>query len=143
MKWTKVIADTKNIQNKLFYFLEQYGIDGLEQALQLYSDMQQEYTCCTRKAFSRIRVGEIYYLKISGHHISIFTTSGIYKKYGTLSNELKVLGRFGFIRCNQSYVVAISKIQDVVHNQIVLTNGERIPMSRNYAAKVIVALHNV
>lgn len=141
MEWIRIIADTKNTQNNLFDFLDQYGISGLEQALQLYIDMQQVYTCRTRKSFSRIRMSDIYYLKISGHEITIYASTGTYRKYGTLSNELKILSRYGFIRCNQSYVVAISKIKSVSHNQILLTNGHRVPMSRNYAPKVIVAMY--
>lgn len=138
-----IIADNKDIQNQLLCFLDKYGINGLEQALKLYTDMQQEYTCTTRKKYSKIKVGEIYYLKISGHNINIFTSNGIYKKYGTLIKELKFLEQFGFIRCNQSYAVAISKIQGVIQNQIIMENGDRIPMSRNYARKLLIALHNV
>lgn len=103
----EAIADNKNIQNQLLCFLDKYGVNGLKQALQLYVDMMDEYICCTRKTFSRLKVEKIYYLKISGHDISIFTTNGIYKKYGTLSKKLKIWGRFGVIRCNQSYIVAV------------------------------------
>lgn len=143
MEWLQNIDNNKKVQNKLYNFLNQYGLSGLEQALQQYIDMQQEYTCCTRESFSKIKVSDIYYMKIHGHRISVHTATDTYKKYGTLSKELKTLSHYGFIKCHQSYIVSLTKIKTILSNEIILINNQKLPMSRNYTAKVMVAFHNV
>lgn len=52
----------KKQQRYISNFLKQYGISGLEQALQFYIDMQQEYICKTKVSISKIRINDIYYL---------------------------------------------------------------------------------
>lgn len=39
-------------------FLDQYGSSGLNQALQLYEDTQQEYICRTRTSISKIHISD-------------------------------------------------------------------------------------
>ena len=40
-------------------FIDHYGQSGLEQALQLYTDMQQEYICKTKTSISKIKIYDI------------------------------------------------------------------------------------
>ncbi len=117
----------------------QYGTTGLEQALQNYTDLQQEYICKTKTSISKIQIYDIYYLEILEHDISVHTQHGIYQKYGTLSNELKFLSPYGFIKCNQSCIVSMHKIKTICSNDIILINNEHLHMSRHYAPKVITA----
>lgn len=39
-------------------FLAKYGSSGLNQALQLYKDTQQEYICRTRTSISKIHISD-------------------------------------------------------------------------------------
>lgn len=142
MDWFKNISDSKSTYNKLINFLNLYGLLGLEDALQYYEDIQQDYLCKTKTSSTKIKINDIYYLKITGHEITIYAASGRFKKYGTLNDELKVLASFGFIKCNQSYIVSLKKIRTISHNQILLINNDKIPMSRHFAPKVMVAFHN-
>lgn len=87
------------LKDNLSAFLEQYGSSGLNQALQLYEDTQQEYICRTRTSISKIYISDIYYMEIREHQITIYTQYGSYHKYGTLNNELKTLSPYGFIKC--------------------------------------------
>lgn len=105
MNWMQELSNDKNLQVNLFYFLNQYGKSGLEQALQLYTDMQQEYICKTKSSVSKFKISDIFYLEIIGHHIDVHTEHGTYQKYGTLNKELEVLLPHGFIKYNQSCIV--------------------------------------
>lgn len=129
-----------SLQSTLSSFIEKYGASGLEQALQLYTDMQQEYICKTKTSISKIKLCDIYYLEIQEHNITVHTQHGIYQKYGTLNNELKFLSQYGFIKCNQSCIVSLSKIRTTQTNDITLINNEKLHMSRKYAPKVLIAL---
>ena len=43
MEWLQIISDSKSVYYKLINFLNQYGLSGLEQALQSFEDTQQYY----------------------------------------------------------------------------------------------------
>ena len=118
-------------------FLEQYGSSGLKQALQLYSNTQQEYICRTRTSISKIHISDIYYMEIREHQITIYTQHGTYHKYGTLNNELKSLSSYGFIKCAQNRIVSLGKIRSIYFNDIILINGAKIHMSKKYAFSII------
>lgn len=135
---TKYQIDNE-FKNNLDDFLEQYGILGLKQALQLYRDTQQEYICKTRSSISKIRIFDIYYMEIHEHQITIYSQDGIFHKYGTLNSELKLLSSYGFIKCTQNCIVSLRKIRTICYNDIILTNNMKIHMSRKYAPIVIMA----
>lgn len=118
-------------------FLALYGTSGLKQALQLYSDTQQEYICKTRTSISKINVSEIYYMEIHEHQITIYTQHETFHKYGTLNNELKSLSPYGFIKCAQNRIVSLRKIRTICYNDIILINGSKIHMSKKYAISIV------
>lgn len=49
MNWLKALSENKNIHTTLFDFLDQYGMAGLEEALQLYQNNHQKYIYRTKK----------------------------------------------------------------------------------------------
>lgn len=132
-------SNDKNIQAIISEFLTQYDISDLTQALQHYTDMHQEYICKTKASISKLKISDIYYLEILEHNIAVHTEHGIYQKYGTLNNELKQLSPHGFMKCNQSCIVALDKIRTVHNNEIILTNQEHLYMSRYYAPNILMA----
>lgn len=109
--------------------------------MKLYADRHQEYLCKTKTSISKINIGDIYYLEIRAHNISVHTQHGVYHKYGTLNNELKMLAPYGFLKCNQSCIVSLNKIKTTDHDNIILVNGSKIHMSRNYAPKVLLEFY--
>lgn len=134
------ITKDNTLSNALSSFLSFYGPSGLSQAMQLYTDMNQEYVCRTKETLSIVRIYEIIYLEIHGHNIAVHTAHGIYQKYGSLSDELKVLSRYGFIKCNQSVLVAVHKIRSIQQDTVILTDDTCLHMSRSCAPKVIMAI---
>lgn len=139
MHWLPSYSFNKKQQEMLSAFLDVYGISGLEEALHLYMDQQQEYICRTKTSLAKFRICDIYYLEIHAHTISVHTAHGTYCKYGSLANELKHLYSYGFIKCNQSCIVSLQKIREIQNHDITLTNNESLHMSRHYAPKVIMA----
>lgn len=133
------LALNEALQNTLTLFVEQYGVSGLERALQLYTNMQQVYICKTKTNISKIKLTDIYYLEIHKHNISIYTPKRTYQKYGSLADEQKHLSPYGFIKCNQSCLVSIHKIQNICKNTITLINEIQLHMSQRYAPKVLAA----
>ena len=139
MDWIKELGKNKKLKNTLTTFLEQYGLSELEQALYLYSELRQEYICKTRTSISKIRMSDIYYLEIQGHNITVFTQQEAYRKYGTLSQELKLLSAHGFVKCSQNCIVSLRRIRKISNRTITLVNNVQLHMSQHYAPKVIMA----
>jgi DNA-binding LytR/AlgR family response regulator len=137
-----LLLDVLFNKKQLFFlnkFLKQYGVMGLEKALRLYSDMNQEYLCKTKSSVSKVKIGDIYFLIIQKHNISVHTEHDILFKYGTLANELKVLSMYGFMKCNQSCLVSLDKIKTIRRNEVILINNIRLHMSRSCTAKILTA----
>ena len=139
MNWIKELSENKNLHTNLSAFLDQHGISGLENALQLYQNTHQKYICRTKESLLQINIYDIYYLKIKKHSITIHTNHEVYHKYGTLSHELKALSPFGFIKCTQSCIVSLSKIKAIHHDDIILINDVKLHMSRKYASRILIA----
>lgn len=131
------------LQNSLINFLKRYGSSGLESALQLYEDTQQDYICKSNSTTSKIKLTDIFYLNIQEHNISIHTQHDIYYKYGSLNKELAFLTPYGFMKCNQSCIVSLRKIKSIHNNSITLVNGVQLYMSRHYALKLLVAFSHI
>ena len=129
-----------NILTNIQSFINTYGKSALQDAMQQYIDNQQIYICKTKSQTTKIKISDIYYLQIKQHNIAFHTSHGIYKKYGTLSQELIALFPYGFIKCNQSCIVSLSKIRSIQNNDITLTDDTILHVSRSYAPKVLTAL---
>ncbi|MGN9056952.1 LytTR family DNA-binding domain-containing protein [Bariatricus sp. HCP28S3_A7] len=101
--------------------------------------MHCKYVCRTKTSVSIIHIYDINYITVSGHQLTIHTECGTFSKYGTLTKELKLLSSYGFIRCSQNYIVALSKIKSITENTIIMMDHSKIHISRNYTSKVIMA----
>ena len=120
MNWIQELSSNTALHDNITSFMNQYGMPGLEQALQLYRDMHQTYICKTKTSISQINIYDIYYMEINRHNIDVHTEHGIYHKYGSLTNELKILSPYGFIRCAQNRIVAFTQI----HPTCIPVHGE-------------------
>ena len=90
--------------NLLITFLQKHGETGLNDALDLYSDMYEKYICKTKTSISKISISDIYYIKINGHNMTIYTEQETFSKYGSLAQELSLLSKYGFIKCGTIYL---------------------------------------
>lgn len=131
------ILSNKDLQNRIASFVSLYGVSSLEEALDFYADMQQTYTIKTKTSVSKIRICDIYYIEIDGHHMMIYTQNGTYQKYGSLSQELKFLSAYGFRKCSQNCIVSLYKIERIVQDEIILKDGSHIHMSRSCTAPLL------
>ena len=139
MDWIQELTQKESLCCSLTAFLDQHGFSGLEKALQLYSNTQAEYIYKTKAAVTRIKIDDIYYLNIQTHTITIHTEHGNYQKYGSLTDELKFLAPYGFIRCRQNCLISLGKIRSICEDTITLINHLQLHMSQRYAPKVLAA----
>ena len=139
MDWIQELTQKESLCCSLATFLDQHGFSGLEKALQLYSNTQAEYIYKTKATVTRIKIDDIDYLEIQTHTITIHTEHGNYQKYGSLTDELKFLSPYGFIKCRQNCLVSLKKIYSICSDTIILANHIQLHMSQRYAPKVLAA----
>ena len=81
-------------------------------------------TLIAQNGYQKISYKSIFYCRLNGRTISIFTSSGIYSKcvsMHTLSNELNQLG--DFFRINKSEIVNLNYVKEIKNQQVILKNG--------------------
>lgn len=139
MNWFSKIRNDAEISEMLETFLDQFGVSGLVQALQNHADSQHQYICTAKSGTFKIKIEDILYLEIIGHNIKIHTKDDIYNKYGSLAQEARALSRYGFLKCNQSVLVSLTKIKTIEYDMVILKNGVPLHLSRAYAPKLISA----
>lgn len=130
-----------NISINIQSFITTYGESALQEAMRQYIDNQQIYIHKTKSQITKIKISDIYYLQSQQHNITIHTSHGTYKKYGTLIQELNTLYPYGFIKCTQSCIVSLSKIRTIQNNDITLIDDTVLHVSRSYAPKVLGAFN--
>ena len=129
------------LQADILTFIATYGESALQEAMQQYIDNQQVYFFRTKSQTTRIKISDIYCLQCQKHNITIHTSHGIYRKYGTLSRELTALYPYGFIKCSQSCIVSLNKIKTIQNNDITLIDDTVLHVSRSCAPKVLAAFN--
>lgn len=77
-----------------------------------------------------LRFDEIFFLEVYNHNVILHTQDHNYTFRAALKDVLSSLPKGYFGTPHQSYVVNLSHIQTATVNEIILTNGSSIPISR-------------
>ncbi len=96
---------------------------------------QKEGTCI-------IEVNEIFFIEVYKKRLYINTENTVNEAIGTLSEEEKKLKCYSFVLCHKSFLVNLRRIKLVGIDNIQLTNGKNIPLSKNYKSDVKAALND-
>ena len=96
----------------------------------------ESYLSVTFQGIShRIPVHSILYIESNLRKLAIHTAQNTYYCYQKLSDIADKLQSSGFIRCHQSYLVAINKIHEFANTHLII--GETsIPVSNRYRGEV-------
>jgi len=86
--------------------------------------------------YEKIYFNDILYIEAMQNYVTIYTQKGKYIPLLYLKNVEQNLDKESFIRVHKSYIVAISKIEAIEDNEIIIQSF-RIPLSRNYREQVI------
>lgn len=115
--------------------LRQYALEGFEVAAQDYlikpinyfdfsmkltrtmshlpDDPEPEVLVSTDAGTMRIRLEQLLYVEVDGHHLVYHTVKGDYRQYGTMAKLEKDLQGRGFSRCNSCYLVNLKHARGV------------------------------
>lgn len=103
----------------------------LHRAVAKMESEPQEYLIIQKERRPRkVFLKDIFYCEIQGRIIEIHGKEGNLPYYGKIGELEKQLCQKGFYRCHKSLLVNLELIDTYNRQEIVLTNGERLPIAR-------------
>lgn len=105
--------------------------DMLDLAFRLLDDKNHIFVFKDKYGSHRLRVKEILYFESLAHNFKIVTTSENYEFRASLSDIMNELSNFGFIQVHRSYIVNYDQIRAIKYEELIMANGDAIPISRN------------
>ena len=75
---------------------------------------------------------KILWIEAVGHCLNIRTNSEVIYWNNTISYIEDELKSYGFVRCHKSFVVSTERIKEIRAKDVLLKNGECIPIGRAY-----------
>lgn len=102
----------------------------LDRAAQRWRAAAESVMVALPAGTQRLLLWEIYYIEVQGHKLTYHTEKGQLPGTGTLQDAEQRLHGKGFLRCNKCYLVNQKHIQTVTGSDVVLSNGEKLQISR-------------
>lgn len=122
-----------------FWFLRKAHLEDLPQAVekivQTLSERQAHYTFSVNGSNMRAALSDILYFESESHYITAHLKTQNIRFKGRMGDIEKDLLAHAFVRCHIGYLVNCRFIEVCSRTNIVLTNGEQIPVSRAKAER--------
>lgn len=83
----------------------------------------------TGEAVHKVAFKDIVYVEAFAHYVKIKTTAQDYETRANIGDIAAQIGE-GFIRCHRSYIVGLRHVSHITKTDVVLDDGESIPLSR-------------
>lgn len=88
----------------------------------------------------RVPVSRISYCEVRGHYISMCIDGEIREYRGPIRELEEQLGSYGFFRCHASFLVSADAIQEIRQTDILLKDGNVVPVSQRKRKAFMTAL---
>lgn len=79
----------------------------------------------------RIKLNDILYFESSDHYYKVVTMSGTYEFKSTLSEIMEQISDSRLIQVHRSYIINYDNSVQTKYEEVIMSNGERIPISRD------------
>lgn len=126
--------DVKKVEETLEYYYKKNGIDKRESNEFLDVNIQQQ------KIY--IRQKDIMWLESMGRVVSIYCRDDVYRVYARLNDLEERLDEKIFLRCNQSYMVNIMYVKDVIEYDFCMENDRYIPIRKRDKKEIVQKYYN-
>lgn len=105
----------------------------------LYRDLERAYICRSGDTHYRIPISNILYFASNRRQVQCVTESRSYTFYAKLDAVAAEVGR-EFLRVHQRYLVRAGAVDRMESGEVILRNGERLPVSRSCQQSALLAL---
>lgn len=105
--------------------------DMLDLAIRLLDNQNHNFIFKDKTGSHRLSVKDILYFESLAHNFKVVTSDGDYEFRANLSDIMVELSNFGFIQVHRSYIVNYEQIKAIKYEELIMSNGDAIPISRN------------
>lgn len=128
----------------LGYLLKPPKQEQLEEVLDraqaaLYRNLDRAYICHNGDTHYRIPISNILYFVSDRRQVRCVTEGRSYTFYSKLDAVAGEVGQ-SFIRVHQRYLVRAGAVDRIESGEVILCNGERLPVSRSCQQEALLAL---
>ena len=128
----------------LGYLLKPPTAEQLEEVLDraqaaLVRDLDRAYICRSGDTYYRIPIANILYFVSDRRQVTCVTEGRDYTFYGKLDGVAEEVGD-GFVRIHQRYLVRSGAVDRIEGSEVVLRDGQRLPVSRSCQQSALLAL---
>lgn len=97
----------------------------------------RSYKFCNRNMSFKFKLHDILYFEVNCRKVTLFTFQGEIEYYGDFSEICEELAPFNFVITNKGLLINLEHIQKIIKNDIILSTGKKIPISRTYKDMVV------
>ncbi len=108
----------------------------LQQPQNATDDSEDHFFIKQDNKFEKIRIEELHFVESMQNYIQLHTSRGKFTTLITLKNIHQELPEKDFMQVHKSYIVALSKIDSVEGNQLIIGKN-KIPISRSKREEVM------
>lgn len=105
-------------------------IKVFRKAIKLINKSEETFQYKKGHAHKKVFLSEILYLEASNREIIMHMNMGTEIFYGTLKSVYPELQKYGFFFCHKSYLISYEKVKIFETNQLIMQNGDMIPISQ-------------
>lgn len=105
----------------------------------LYRELDRAYICRNGDIYYRIPISNILYFASDRRRVQCVTESRSYTFYAKLDAVAAEVGA-KFVRVHQRYLVRAGAVDQIESGEVILRNGERLPVSRSCQQSALLAL---
>lgn len=134
-----LVFDAYNSTNSFGFVRKSRLHEDLQSVIYRYNQSFQSDECLILKSGSqivRVRCSDILYIEKIINNIVVHTTKGDFSERNTIANVEKTLDSCGFVRTHIGYLVNMEHIYLIEKNDVILSNAEKVPVSRHNAKNV-------
>lgn len=91
---------------------------------------------------NRIKIDSITYIETDRPNILIYTSDKTYTTKMSISKIEKILSKYGFFRCHNSYIINL-KLVESMNSNFIKVHGENIPISKYRIKELKLAITNI
>lgn len=105
----------------------------------LYRELDRAYLCRSGDTYYRIPISNILYFASDRRQVRCLTENRLYTFYAKLDAVAAEVGT-EFVRVHKRYLVRAGAVDRVESGEVILRNGERLPVSRSCQRSALLAL---
>lgn len=116
--------------------------DILRKVHEKYIMSHQHHIIQTRERILRVPLKDIHYVEYCRRHVVYHLNGREIETNSKLKDVLSILQPFGFYQIHQGYIVNLEMISEIRDYDVILSTGEKVPISVRKKSEVVLAFSN-